>query len=189
MNHRVALLAAMLSLAAVDAVQAAGPTSFYWYDGQVRRELWLESSQVVDFAAKAANGAPLVKSSAVTAATGTSASAATPGGSKDPSSPQKNGGADAQRVSPMFRDTTSAAPTRALPGGVIVTLRQPLEPDEAREFLKQRGLVPVNQIGNSAMWVVESPAGLESLALANKLFESGEFAGAAPNWWRPRALK
>lgn len=184
MNRRVALLAAALGLAAIDAVQAAGPTNFYWYDGQIRRELWLESSQVVDFTAKAANGAPLIKSSAVTAAT-----TATATNGKDPSAPQKSGGADTQKVSPMFRDTTGTAPTRALPGGVIVTLKQPLSPDEARAFLQQRGLVPVSQLGDSAMWLVESPAGLESLALANRLFESGEFAAAAPNWWRPRALK
>lgn len=193
MNRRVALLAAALSLAAIDAARAAGPTNFYWYDGQVRRELWLESSQVVDFAAKAANGAPLIKSSAVTAAAATTPTAktgteATNGTATNPSSPQK-GGADEQKVSPMFRDTTGAAPTRALPGGVIVTLKQPLAPDEARAFLEQRGLVPVSQLGNSAMWLVESPAGLESLALANRLFESGEFGAAAPNWWRPRALK
>lgn len=192
MNRRVALLAAALGLAAIDAAQAAGPTSFYWYDGQVRRELWLDSSQVVDFAVKAANGAPLIKSSAVAAAlppVANAGTATTSGTATNPSAPQKGGGADAQKVSPMFRDTTGAAPTRALPGGVIVTLKQPLAPDEARMFLEQRGLVPVSQIGNSAMWLVESPAGLESLALANRLFESGEFAGAAPNWWRPRARK
>jgi hypothetical protein len=177
-NHR-ALVGAVLGLAAA-AVQAAGPTSFYWYDGQIRRELWLESSQIVDFAAKAANGAPLVKPSASTSANT---------GSKDPALPHDSGRSDAHSVSPMFRDTTGAAPTRALPGGVIVTFRQPLAPDQAREFLRQRGLVPLRQIGDSAAWLVASPPGLESLTLANRLFESGEFAGAAPNWWRPRVLK
>ena len=61
---------------------------------------------------------------------------------------------------------------------------------KAREFLRQRGLEPLRPIGeHSGMWLVQSEPGVKSLDLANQLHESGEFAGASPNWWQARTLK
>lgn len=174
------LVPGCLLMAWATFVQAAGPSSYYWYDGGVRRELWLESSQVADFSGQAANGKVVIKSapSAVTV------------DSLDRSKNADAAGA-ASRVSPMFRDHANAdTPTRALPGGVVVTLKQPLAVDDARKFLEARGLRPLRRIGDTTtMWLVEAPAGVGSLDLANRLQESGEFLSAAPNWWRPRVLK
>ena len=44
-------------------------------------------------------------------------------------------------------------------------------------------------VDGSGLWLVGSEPGLPSLDLANRLYESGDFAVAAPNWWQPRALK
>jgi hypothetical protein len=92
----------------------------------------------------------------------------------------------AQAVSPVFKD--AGGRLRALPGGVIVSLRQPLAADEARAVLEAAGLVPLRQIGER-MWLVDSPAGIATLELANRLQEEGRFGFAQPNWWQPKVTK
>ena len=77
---------------------------------------------------------------------------------------------------------------RALPGGVLVTLRAPLPETEARALLERAGAKPSRALAPT-LWLVEGPVGLGSLELANALHASGAFAGAQPNWWTPRTLK
>ena len=50
------------------------------------------------------------------------------------------------------------------------------------------GLTPLRQSGER-MWLVESPVGIASLDLANRLGTSGEFEFVQPNWWQPRTTK
>lgn len=89
--------------------------------------------------------------------------------------------------SPVFRDDNGAA--RALGGGVIVRLRDAGLP-ETHARLAGAGLVPVRPLDpEGRTWLVDAPPGLASLELANRLHESGQYESAAPNWWRPRALK
>jgi hypothetical protein len=100
-------------------------------------------------------------------------------------------GSEATAVSPVFRDRAGGqGQPRALPGGVIVRLREGTG-DAARQALFARhGLQPVReQSGGTGAWLVAAPAGLPSLELANRLYESGDFAGASPNWWQPRTRK
>jgi hypothetical protein len=155
--------AVVLALALASA--AVGAQQRYWYDGQVRRPLWVDASRTADFSGGAADLASVVK----------------PGPTvKETSS-----------TSPVFRDAADAntAP-RALPGGVIVELPAGLD-DAARAALFARhGLTPVRRIGDDPRrWLVATPAGLPSLDTANRLFESGDFVSASPNWWRPRERK
>jgi len=90
-------------------------------------------------------------------------------------------------VSPVLRDETGAA--RALPGGVIVRLRE-ADLADPRKALADAGLEALRPIDpEERTWLVASPAGLETLDLANRLHESGRFESVTPNWWRPRALK
>lgn len=150
------------------APASAGPTTHYWYDGGARRPLRVDPNQAARFATgKSAPSAVLVP--ATTVAAGKAA-----------------GGTDA--VSPLLRDDNGAA--RALPGGVIVTLPgEPADDTTARQRLQALGLMPVRAIGAGLRtWLVAAPAGLESLALANRLHESGQVA-AQPNWWQPRVKK
>lgn len=142
----------------------------YWYDGTERKALRIDPAWVADF------GAPPVAFG------------------RKPRSPLKRfiGGEKGLEslpagASPVFRDENGTP--RALPGGVIV---RPHEADrsEARARLEAMGLVPVRPIDpEGRSWLVESAAGLQSLELANRLHESGQFESASPNWWRPRALK
>ncbi len=71
---------------------------------------------------------------------------------------------------------------------MIVSLKQAIGPEQAREQLEAAGLTPVRQIGER-MWLLESPVGIASLELANRLADTGQFEFVQPNWWQPRTTK
>lgn len=140
----------------------------FWYDGEHRRALHVDPDWVVDFSGAKPK---LEQRAAIPDATSAAAKSTGP----------------APGQSEVLRDETGAP--RALPGGVIVRLHERDVGDAAKLFA-ELGLKPVRALDpQQRTWLVEAPAGLESLALANELHDSGRFESAAPNWWRPRALK
>ena len=134
-----------------------------WRDGNVQRTLALESGLRADF-----SGALSGKSMALRPSVGAL---------KDVSPSLQ---------SPVFRD--EGGRLRALPGGVVVMMRDVLEEPAARALLAAHDARLTRRLGERA-WLVESAAGLASLELANRLADSGAFAAAQPNWWVERALK
>jgi len=137
----------------------------FWYDGEHRRPLRVDPEWVVDFRDAKPDFEPR--------------DAARVGAAKSNEL--------AAGVSPVLRDPNGEP--RALPGGVIVRLRD-ADLADPRKALADAGLEPVRAIdAQQRTWLVASPAGLESLALANRLHESGRFEAVTPNWWRQRALK
>jgi hypothetical protein len=166
---RVAMRARRLAAAAAIALAAAGAAHAqqrYWYDGEKRRALWAEPSLVADFAAGATRkDARLV--------------------------PPALAKGDPLARSPVFRDRPGGEGTlRALPGGVILRLREPMSAAQREALAARHGLAPLRELGEgSGLWFAPSAPGLPSLELANRLHESGDFAAASPNWWTPRRLK
>ena len=69
-----------------------------------------------------------------------------------------------------------------------MALKQALPVDQATEQLQRAGLTPLRQIGER-MWLVQSPVGVASLDLANRLAASGQFEFVQPDWWQPRTTK
>lgn len=156
----------LLALAILVSCTAAHAQQRYWYDGDQRRALWAEASVVADFSEHSAEKSRVIKPA--TLAKGSASS-----------------------HSPVFRDAKERASTpRALPGGVIVRFR-PSTPDEQRaQLIERHRLEVVRELGEgSGQWLVHSAPGLPALELANRLYESGDFAAASPNWWQPRKLK
>lgn len=89
-------------------------------------------------------------------------------------------------VSPVLRD--SAGRSYGLPGGLIVTLKADVSEAEGRAQLESAGLTPDRMI-TPRVWVAKSPAGLETIEMANQANAKGVFADVSPNWWTRRALK
>ena len=161
------LLAMLLALSVNPAsAQTKGGAEHYWYDGEIKRSLWIDPAQVADFSTQDRSKSAVVKAMPATKAL-------------------------SDKMSPLFRDRADeSAHGRALPGGIIVRLRQVMPDEQARSYLNDRGLKAVREIGSqTGMWLVESAPGLASLELANRLHEKGEFISVSPNWWQPRALK
>jgi hypothetical protein len=141
------------------------PAQAYWYDGAVRRSLTIDPEQLADFrqpGTAAPRGRPqLTKGSAAAA-----------------------GKANAN-ISPVFRGVGApASEVRALPGGIIVTLRTPGSAQSANQLLAPFGLRVTRQVDSTGLrWVVATAAGMAALDTANRLHESGAFASVTPDWW------
>jgi hypothetical protein len=137
-----------------------------WHDGRQTRGLWLDPSREAEFPTRG-------------------------GGTVQPKDAPRsaNQSTQAQR-SPLFFDNSALNGTpRALPGGVLVELKAPTEPDTARLQLESDGLTPVRAIVGNRIWLVASPPGLAALELANRLQQGGRYASVQPNWWQPRVPK
>jgi hypothetical protein len=170
-------LVAVLGALPGGAALAAAPTAWYWYDGGVQRSLWLDATRSAAFSTRDPKAAVM---RARPAGDATAAPAKASGGGSELS----------ETTSPVFKDEAGdGGHRRALPGGVVATLREPMSDADARTLIARHGAVALRPIGNTGMWLVESPAGVASLELANRLHESGAFASASPNWWQPRRLK
>lgn len=139
----------------------ASPTHA-WHDGAARRELTLEPGWTADFTPSALAPAPVLR---------------------------RAGGREAASgafASPVLRD--DAGRLRALPGGVLLVTREPMDDVRAEALLRRAGARGARRLGG-ALWLLEGPPGLASLELANRLHDSGLFASAQPNWWVQRTTK
>jgi hypothetical protein len=134
----------------------------WWHDGTARRALVLDRSLEADFSPAPWRAADVLR----------------PAGAAPKSA--------APLVSPVLRDASGRA--RALPGGVLVVLKAPLDEAAARALIAGAGATPTRQV-SSTVWLLEGPPGLASLELANRLHAGGQFAAAQPNWWVQRTLK
>lgn len=175
------MLAGALAFAGVaPPTWAAGDTPTYWYDGTVRRSIQIDE----------ANGQLSTRQDAAPANSAKIKSAIKQGRINQNQKAQLPAGAVSAEPGGSTADPDSMPIEQALPGGVIVTLKQVLPDVQARAFLQQQGLTPLHELGSgSGTWLVESAPGAASVQLANKLYESGQFAGAQPNWYRPRIRK
>ncbi len=166
--------------APAQASPAPGPAAdaqpVRWRDGNRGREYRIDPTRVADFRAPASAGKAAVRVR---------------------NDAEKNAPSLPAGVSPVFVDPASPGQVRALPGGVIVTLRHPpagndalRREEEGRRRIAAAGLQALRPIGPDARrWLVASPAGLPALELANRLHAGNDFESAEPNWWKPRALK
>jgi len=157
-------------------------------DGGGQQPLWMDTSRVAEFGEGPGGDHPSIREASPADLSRGIRSAKPSGGTtpKMESDPVGGQSQSAPTLSPIFLD--AGGRPRALPGGVIVALKSALPPEQAREQLQAAGLDPVRQIGEK-MWLVQSPVGLASLELAQRLDKDGRFDFAQPNWWHPRITK
>ena len=162
------LLVANLALAqpaiekGVTPLVTAKSSSYFWYDGQQRRELSVDSTTVARF---------VPGEKAVLVAKGLTVN---------------NEKSLTTNDSPVLID---GGLKRGLPGGVIVTLLRSMPDDQAIALLKTAGLEPVKALQGSRVWLVASAPGMASLELANRIHDSRQFAASQPNWWTQKTKK
>lgn len=170
--------------------------SRYWYDGDLRRTVWVDADLSAEFTSPTADGH------------GDTA----PGLDQPMPAPVRQAGirfwkvgqatrpdevavrlsaSPLRRFSPVFRDTPSGGgPMRALPGGVIVYLDPNLPPAEIDAWLIRYSPNVVRRLPiGPHVYLIDTPPGLESLETANRIHESGEVIAATPNWWTERSRR
>jgi hypothetical protein len=93
--------------------------------------------------------------------------------------------------SPLFREGEQGeGRMSALPGNVIVIFYSNWSTEKIKKWAFQHHLVMLKNLENSSqIWMVQSPPGLESLQLANQLYETGEVLASIPNWWKESAKR
>lgn len=146
----------------ITPIVSAKTSTHFWYDGDQRRELSVDSSTVARFA-------PGEKAVLI-------AKGLTVGNEKSVTS----------NDSPVLID---GGLKRGLPGGVIVTLLRAMPDDQAIALLKAAGLEPVKALQDSKVWLVASAPGMASLDLANRVHDTKQFAASQPNWWTQKTKK
>lgn len=89
-------------------------------------------------------------------------------------------------VSPVFRHNGGL---RALPGGIIVEFAESQTQAQVENWAASRGYTIKSKLSFGNFYVIDSPAGLETLTLANQLQASGEVVSATPDWWQQRSKR
>ena len=167
----LAIVALMPALFMATPCAGQAPVALYWYDQGMRRPLYLDGTRIADFSARPGESVLRI---------------APARGVADPSERRAESGS----ISPVFTDQPGPGQRpRALPGGVLVTLKAPMDDAQAQTWFAARGLTVVRRIGSDSTWLVQSPPGLASLELANRLQEGADVVSARPNWWQARTLK
>ncbi|GBF51499.1 hypothetical protein LPTSP4_30370 [Leptospira ryugenii] len=115
----------------------------------------------------------------------------TESGKIEPSSLSKSlSPSQSNQFSPVFKQTKGIT-LMALPGNIIVELDASLDQKKAEVFFGQRGLRIVRKLDmvGRNFYEVETPAGAESLNIANSLYGQTGVISSMPNWWREVTAK
>ncbi len=160
---------------------------YTWYDGNQKRSVWLNPELLAEFrsttpATNQSNTEPSSKKANTTPtfirflAVKSSATALK---STD------------QHLSPVFHTTASLSGTKkALPGNVIVQMKPDWTIDQIHTWFQQQNVTVIQPLTFAPnAFLIQSNAGLESLNLANRLYETGDVVLASPNWWQERAKR
>jgi len=160
--------------------RAAGAV-YYWYDGDTKRTITVNSNVIAEFS----RGESAIKN-AVSGAR--EVTLRVPAGARlwDVS---EGGGvskaAVAGKTSPVFHDGRSIATSRrALPGGIIVTFKDGWDTARVQDWAKSKNLTIKSKMNFGNIYVIDTDVGMSALTLANQIHESGEVVSAQPNWWK-----
>lgn len=165
-------------------------------DGEAVRTLWLDPGLVVEFAPTPTQQAALL--SAVPAAE--EAERPTehvrlwrmpPSVDVDRLTDELNRGLRGQSFSPVLRlGTTSRSPICALPGGVLAWFPADWDAARVERWLGLRGAGQARRLEiDENAWAIAAPAGLESVRLAARLWQSGDLTACAPDLWQEAATR
>ena len=95
-----------------------------------------------------------------------------------------------QSYSPVFQDGVNSGQLRYLPGNVVVKLDPRWTPQQVEKWRKKQKLKILKKVENqNNVFLVETEPGLQSLHVANRLYESKSVLSASPNWVRPMVTK
>ena len=144
---------------------------------------------VIDAASESGSGMTLRPRGAATGkGTGPEATGSETTGSEatGPASTDPAATGPATGISPVYVD--GAGNPRALPGGVIVIFREPVDADTARTIIEASGHQALREIA-ARMWLVGTDSGDAALEAARRLASDGRFESVEPNWWRAPVRK
>lgn len=165
--------------------------AYQWYDGSKQKTVYLDETMIADFnpqsvaTTKAAHNSNL---SAAKTINGTRLWKLTSGSSKSALNSIKSKN-QAGSYSPVFR-TSQGGQMRALPGSIIVQFASDWDESKIRQWTVENGQTISSKASfGTNFYILTSPAGLASLEIANRLYETGDVLLATPNWWVERHVR
>lgn len=167
---------------------ASGANAQSWYDGQQERRLYVDQllRAQIDF--------PEAEASTRTASAQTQPGPARIRLVRDETREARRArteqaASSGAQLVPVYRDFPHG-PLRVASGGVLLRLPADWSLEQQAQWLAQENLAVINSPNASnGYWLVASPPGEASLALAAELFQQPEVISASPNWWQPRVKR
>lgn len=163
---------------------------YTWYDGNQKRSVWVNPNLMAEFNVPTKEAT--VKSSSTSNLTTQMPFVRFIEIETDTNALQTSGKSQEKtQRSPVLHNTASTTgPKRALPGNVIVQMQHNWSQEKIERWFKQYNLTAIKPLTFAPnAFLIQSKAGLESLNLANKLYETGDVVLASPNWWQERVKR
>ncbi len=90
-----------------------------------------------------------------------------------------------QDILPLFSDfPKGAGRIKSLPGGIIVSFKNSLNINDIKQWALDHNLTLIKKFrSQSNTWLIDSPPGLQTLNIINKLGPSEHINKIEPNWW------
>lgn len=168
---------------ASSSAKSAAPMSEYtWYDGGQIRTVYLAPQLVADFAGGVKSAMPAARE--LEARGSVVIYEVTAGVNPVAVRAAVSATGSIAAVSPVFYDDGGGTGRRrALPGNVVVEFSPDRDAESVAGWADAEGLTLLRKLSFGNYYLVQSPAGMASLELANQLQQSGEVRSAQPNWW------
>jgi len=156
-----------------------------YYDGQRWREVWVNEREVVEFI-------PPGQESTARAALPTATLVVEGRGVRiwrldqvDAANRLSRGLASSKEYSPVFHLSPQGGSRLALSGNIVIRFKSGWSIEQIQAWIDSQKLAQVKILGTEpATYVLSVGNGLDALARANAIQESGEVEYAMPEWWR-----
>ncbi len=156
---------------------------YFWYDGNQKRTVWVNPNLVAEFNRSAQpsteHSTQKIKTSPsfirfLTIETDSTVLKSTE-----------------KQLSPVLHSSASISGTKkALPGNVIVQMKPSWTAEQIKTWFEKQNITAIRPLTFAPnAFLIQSNAGLESLNLANRLYETGDVVLASPNWWQERTTR
>ena len=163
---------------------SAQPVAYNWFDGDIKKTVWLQPDQIVEFGK--GSHVKNADNSAVSVFSGKNATIWKIQNRKMIRSVQAGkgiNGVDPSKISPVFTSGKNGGNPTALPGGIVICFNDGITKTEAMNFLNRNRLkLDKHLFGN--YYAVKYQSGIESLSRANELRGMTEVKQAFPSWWK-----
>ncbi|NOY71897.1 MAG: hypothetical protein GXP14_05895 [Gammaproteobacteria bacterium] len=179
-----------ISLAEVNNDKPAEPQRYFWYDGDEKRSVWVNPELIAEFKVQTEANAqlksldttkkintqlPFVRFLKIEA---------------DDTSIQAVGKSvnegDNSQFSPVLHDAASISGIkRALPGNVLVQMKFDWSQEKIEAWFEKYNLIAIKSLTFAPnAFLIQTQSGLDSLDIANRIYETGDVVLASPNWWQ-----
>ncbi|MDZ4262670.1 MAG: hypothetical protein U1B30_10105 [Pseudomonadota bacterium] len=165
---------------------AALTQTMRYFDGQRWREVWVNEREVVEFFPPGqAVAARAVAPAATLLVEGVGVRIWRLGQQAGEAVAVSRALAPAKQLSPVFHLSSVGGSRLALTGNIVVRFKPEWSDKQIQAWIAAQNLTQIKMLnGVSAIYVISVGSGLDALARANAIQESGAVVYAMPEWWR-----